>query len=106
MGFKMPNTVTAAIRSGEKCSNVERATFQALVLQGGEVESLGLSARIARAEALLFLLDPQFGLIGISALKHPGAYYREKVFRAANAKCAAKSFQLELGWIYLIGQHR
>jgi hypothetical protein len=102
----VPNNLTASVKSADECSKIERAAFHSLVLQSGEVQSEGLPARVARAEALLFLLDASFGLIGISALKHPDNEYRQKVFAAANTNSVAASFTLELGWIYLIQQHR
>jgi GNAT superfamily N-acetyltransferase len=98
--------LTTTIKSARECSTVERAAFLALVLQGGEVDEQGLPNRIARAEALLFLLHGRLGLIGISALKHPEDNYRKKVFAASCSECAATSFNLELGWLYLSEKQR
>lgn len=102
----MANNVTAEIRSGNECSKIELAAFHALALQSGEVQSEGLPALIAQAERLLFLLHPQAGLIGISALKHPRDSYRAKVFAAAATRADPTSFNLELGWIYLLEKRR
>ncbi|HEY2712871.1 MAG TPA: hypothetical protein VGI60_10180 [Chthoniobacterales bacterium] len=102
----MPNDISASVKTADECSVVERAVFLSLVLQGGEVDKKGLPGRIQRAKALLFLVHPRCGLIGISALKHPERSYRAKVFRASGTTSPATLFSLELGWIYLLEEHR
>lgn len=102
----MLSNVTAVIKSPAECSDIERAAFQSMALQSGEVQSEGLPALITQAEALLLLLHPQSALIGISALKHPRNSYRAKVFAASGTPSDPASFNLELGWIYLFEKHR
>ena len=53
-----------------ECSATEFQYFTALVLTGGEVTTVGLDARIKKAEALVFLAQDGC-LKGIAAVKNP-----------------------------------
>lgn len=90
------------IKSPDACTEIERAAFLARVIDGGEVASGGLSDRVRRAEALLFLLDDASGLVGVSAIKRPHPNYRANKFAAAKTSISPDTFSIELGWVYLI----
>jgi GNAT superfamily N-acetyltransferase len=70
-----------------------------LVVEGGAVNPQGLAQRIRKASRLLFLraLDDQ--LVGVGALKHPRAEYRNRVFADAQATVSAEEYPVELGWV-------
>jgi GNAT superfamily N-acetyltransferase len=87
------------------CTESEIATFCHLVRQGEEVQRQGLEARIRRAKALVLLhVDRQ--VVGVAALKQPAKTYRDGVFRKAGVANAAVSFDLELGWVFVLPAHR
>jgi len=69
------SVIAITSRPPRDCSPGDVASFQALVLEGGEVNPNGLSERIARADRLAFaFLDHR--LVGIGALKFPNTGYR------------------------------
>lgn len=82
------------------CSAGDVASFQALVREGGEVESQGLPQRIACAERLAFAhLDRN--LIGVGAFKSPNPRYRKSVFAKSASSHPPTAFPLELGWVFV-----
>ena len=92
-------------RKPSRCRPEDLAAFEALVLEGHEVDPNGLSRRVGLADTLLFAYDART-LIGIGALKRPGNGYRKGVFEKAGGKLAASAFPLELGWVYVIPTSR
>jgi predicted GNAT family N-acyltransferase len=65
----------------------------------------GLEGRVRQAKALAFLYVSGT-LVGVAALKQPLPRYRDDVFKgAAMAQCATL-FDLELGWVYVLPEHR
>ncbi len=78
---------------------VERAAFEALVREGGEVEPDGLSSRILAAHRLVLAFDGD-KLVGVGALKDPKGH-RDTVARESKAPMNAKDYPLELGWFYV-----
>lgn len=83
----------------------ELQDFAALVLAGGEVITVGLEARIKKAEALLFLQHDGC-LKGIAAVKKPENSYKEGVFKKACAIEKASHFPFELGWMFVLPSSR
>jgi|SRR5208337_1817229 len=97
--------VNTEIRRPDGCSDSEIAAFCCFVRQGGEVEAAGLEGRVRRAKALAFLYVGST-LVGVAALKQPVQAYRNRVFKKAGMPQEAASFDLELGWVYVLPEHR
>jgi RimJ/RimL family protein N-acetyltransferase len=100
----MPTMVTEA-KQPVDCTDAEIAAFCCLVRRGGEVEFQGLEKRARRARVLVFLYVDRV-LVGIAAVKRPGAAYRDGVFRSAGVSERASSFELELGWVFVPLEYR
>ncbi|WP_423455943.1 hypothetical protein [Ottowia sp. VDI28] len=62
--------------------------FEALVLEGGEVDPEGLDGRVRRAAALAFLID-EGAIQGVAGLKEPSAGYRAKVAKGSQESVPA-----------------
>jgi predicted GNAT family N-acyltransferase len=77
----------------------ELADFEKLVIEGGAVDSQGLTERIRNASRLLFLRTSNGQLVGVGALKHPGSGYRNRVFADARATTRPDEYRVELGWV-------
>lgn len=92
--------VEVRAKAPKDCSPAELAAFEQLVLEGGEVDPVGLTGRIKRATALAFLITDQ-GLMGVAGLKQPGADYRAKVAGGSGTALAEDRYPLELGWVYV-----
>ena len=75
--------MTSSIKKPSECNAQELGSFEAMVREGDEVISLGLSQRIQNAAFLMFLFDEDNSLIGVSALKRPNPGYREYAFTRA-----------------------
>jgi GNAT superfamily N-acetyltransferase len=97
--------VEADIRQPSLCTGAEIAAFCDLVRQGEEVDPRGLEDRAKRAKALVLLFVDRT-LAGVAALKRPARTYRDGVFQKAGVPNAAKSFDLELGWVFVPKVHR
>lgn len=80
------------------CTRAEISDFVALVLEGGEVDPIGLPRRVQLAEKLIFLPGPD-GLLGVAALKNPGYDYRTRIAKLSGANVLASDFPYELGWV-------
>jgi GNAT superfamily N-acetyltransferase len=87
------------------CSEANLKTFCAFVRLGGEVAESGLEDRVKRAKSLVFL-KVDGNVVGIAALKRPESTYRNSVFKKANVPELAESFNLELGWVFVLEEHR
>lgn len=88
------------VKSPRECSPQELAEFKALVLEGGEVAPEGLDGRVRRAAVLAFLVD-EGAILGVAGLKEPGAGYRAKVAKGAQASVPADRYPFELGWVFV-----
>src|SRR5216117_932804 len=91
--------LTSSIFSPSDCTAQALADFEKLVLEGGTVDPQGLTQRIRNAYRLLFLRTSDGQLVGVGALKHPGAGYRNRVFANAQATTASDEYRVELGWV-------
>ncbi|BEP45985.1 hypothetical protein [Variovorax sp. V15] len=87
-------------KSPNECSPQELVQFEALVLEGGEVDPIGLAGRIRCAVALAFLLD-EGAILGVAGLKEPSVGYRAKVMKGALTSIPADRYPFELGWVYV-----
>lgn len=87
------------------CPAADIDAFEALVLEGSEVDPNGLSQRISRAQRLAFTFSDQ-DLVGVAALKHPNIKYRKSVFVKSNSSRSPAAFPLELGWVYVKRDYR
>ena len=88
-----------------ECTAEELADFEARVLDGGEVASVGLDERIRAAKLVAFVREASL-TVAVGALKRPEAWYRESVFAKAVASAHPTSFPFELGWIYVAPDQR
>ncbi len=78
----------------------ERALFEQMVLEGGEVNPKTLPGLIDRALVLAFArLDGV--LVGVGAIKRPYVSHRGDVFEWAQAELDSTKFEFELGWVYV-----
>ena len=100
----MPQVESVILKPG-LCTEHDFALFCKLVRQGGEVASLGLEVRVKAAKALVFLRVDN-SAVGVAALKAPSATYRDGVFRNAGVPNSAAQFELELGWVFVLPEHR
>ena len=91
--------LTSSIYLPSDCAAQALADFEQLVIEGGAVNPEGLAQRIRKASRLLFLRASDDQLVGVGALKHPRAGYRNKVFADARATVSADEYPVELGWV-------
>jgi len=78
----------------------DRAAFQRLVGEGGQIDPVTFPRLLANARALA-LARVDGVLTGVAALKRPNDAYRTRVFRAARATRTAADYPWELGWVYV-----
>ena len=97
--------LTSSIFLPSGCPAQALADFEKLVIEGGAVNPRGLAQRIRKASRLLFLWAPDDQLVGVGALKHPRAGYRNKVFADARATVSADEYRVELGWVVVTKSH-
>jgi DNA mismatch endonuclease (patch repair protein) len=83
------------------CSKEQLTAFENLVLKGGEVTHRNLRSRIMMAHSLVFLLDNGSAVLGVAALKRPHENYKAKVFRKAESTNNHRSFNYEIGWMFI-----
>jgi GNAT superfamily N-acetyltransferase len=91
--------LTSSIFLPSDCTAQALADFEQLVVEGGAVNPEGLAQRIRKASRLLFLRASDDQLVGVGALKHPRAGYRNKVFADARATVSADQYPVDLGWV-------
>lgn len=94
------NQTETLVKAPAECSDSELAAFVDLVVAGGEVSRDGLPNRV-RAAAVLAFARLEGTLVGIAALKHPEAGYREGVISKSGFPLPVEKFPYELGWIYI-----
>jgi predicted GNAT family N-acyltransferase len=97
---------TSSIFSPADCTPQALADFEKLIAEGGAVNPQGLAQRIRKASRLLFLRASDDQLVGVGALKHPRAGYRNKVFADARATVSADEYPVELGWVVVTKSHQ
>jgi len=88
------------------CTEPERRAFERLVRQGFGGSDETLPDRILAASCLAFHYAPDDALVGIAGLKQPGQAYRREVFEKADVPLDGADFELELGWVYVVPEHR
>jgi ribosomal protein S18 acetylase RimI-like enzyme len=88
------------------CAEVERREFARLVREGFEGSDAGLEGRIGAAKWLAFHYATDGTLAAIAGLKAPGERYRGSLFEKAGASVSAAEYELELGWAYVVPDHR
>ena len=91
--------LTSSIFLPSDCTAQALADFEKLLIEGGAVNPQGLTERIRKASRLLFLRASDDQLVGVGALKHPRAAYRNRVFADARATVLANEYSVELGWV-------
>lgn len=93
------------VQSPKLVSALNLDTFERLVLEGGEVRSVGLRARIERAYRLAFL---NFGeqTVAVGAIKQPASNYRNETFAKATLTDIASKYEYEIGWLYISPRFR
>lgn len=93
------------VQSPKLVSALSLDAFARLVLEGGEVQSVGLRERIERAYRLAFL---NFGeqTVAIGAIKQPVLKYRNETFAKAALADIASEYEYELGWLYVSPRFR
>ena len=98
--------LTSSIFLPSDCAAQALADFEKLVVEGGAVNPRGLAQRIRNASRLLFLRASDDQLVGVGALKHPRASYRNRVFADARATVSADEYPVELGWVVVTKSHQ
>jgi GNAT superfamily N-acetyltransferase len=98
--------LTSSILLPSECTAQALADFEKLVVEGGAVNPLGLAQRIRKASRLLFLRASDDQLVGVGALKHARAAYRNRVFADARATVSADEYPVELGWVVVTQSHQ
>lgn len=94
-----PEFIVSA-RSPDECDAERLATFQALVLEGGEVNPVTLPNLIRQARTLAFVQLNQ-SVVGIGGIKRPNESHRGKVFSRSKTNLNPAMFDFELGWVYI-----
>src|SRR5712691_3363705 len=79
----------------------DRACFECLVLDGGEVSPDALSERIDSAEALVCHREEGGYITGVAAIKNPARSYKQRVFQKAGEEEEQANYYFELGWVYV-----
>mgnify|MGYP000029125630 FL=1 len=87
------------VKEPNQCSEIEIEKFIQLVVEGGEVSTVGLRNRIKKAKNLIFI-EQDSQCVAIGAVKVPNLEYKNKVFMKAGVTQFTK-FMHELGWIYV-----
>ena len=98
--------LTSSIFLPSDCTAEALADFEKRVIEGGAVNPEGLAQRIRKASRLLFLRASDNQLVGVGALKHPRAAYRNRVFADARATASADEYPVELGWVVVAQSHQ
>jgi GNAT superfamily N-acetyltransferase len=98
--------LTSSISSPSECTAQALVDFEKLVIEGGAVDSQGLTERIRNASRLFFLRTSDGQLVGVGALKHPAPGYRHRVFAEAGATAPSEEYGVELGWVVVARSHQ
>src|SRR5690348_1731849 len=92
--------VAFSVFAPAEISPEDRAAFEQMVLEAGEVDPQTLPGLIDRALALAFA-RLNGALVGVGAIKRPYSGHRGHVFSWAKSKLDPKQFEFELGWVYV-----
>lgn len=98
--------VTELLKNPIACTEAERSEFEHLVRLGFDGSDAGLPGRIRRARWLAFHYATGDTVAAIAALKAPSESYRDVVFKQANARVRPAVYELELGWVFVLPEHR
>ena len=93
------------VKALASCSRQELDDFQRLVELGEEVMASGLRRRISGAFLLAFAYIGD-SVIGVGGLKNPHQSYKKKIFDKSGLKQRCDKFDKELGWVFVIEEHR
>ena len=88
------------------CGADERRQFARLVRQGFNAVIETLPRRIGAASHLAYHALPDGSLVAVAAMKSPSAEYRDAVFFRAKATEDPIAYERELGWVYVVPEHR
>lgn len=88
------------------CTDRELRDFERLVREGFDGSDESLPDRIREAERLAFHYAADGALTAIAGLKAPDAWTRDDLFRRAEADVRAADYRLELGWVFVLSEHR
>lgn len=98
-------TTTLRLRRPARCTAAELREFEHLVRRGFDGSDATLPARIGDAERLAFYRDHDV-LVAIAGLKAPGERARRAVFDRAGIPAEEASYELELGWVFVVPELR
>lgn len=98
--------ITASTKTPDACTKRELRGFEQLVRQGFGGSDEGLPDRTRGAHRLAFHFSPEGELVAIAGLKDPDERYRIDVFERSRAGASAANYPLELGWVYVVPEHR
>ncbi|MDX1644517.1 MAG: GNAT family N-acetyltransferase [Thermoanaerobaculia bacterium] len=87
-------------------SEEELREFERLVREGFGGSDDGLPARIRRAHRLAIHRSSANEPIAIAGLKSPDEDYRSDLFERSETAASATDYLLELGWVYVLPEHR
>lgn len=89
------------VKAPKACASSELEQYVSLVRAGGQVEPIGLMARVQRAHSLAFLRSGD-ELIGVAGLKFPSGNHRREVSSGAGFALSDAEFLFELGWVFVV----
>ncbi|MBE7636257.1 hypothetical protein GUA87_05335 [Sneathiella sp. P13V-1] len=96
---------TRAIRPIDCPPGLMRA-FIAMVAKGGEVPIENLQRGVPMADMLLFTINDDKKLMGVSALRHPNSNYHKHLFELAGVPEMYNPDSLEACWLYIDPDYR
>ena len=94
------------VRDPAHCADEERREFASVVRQGFNAVIETLPRRITAAKYLAFHRLPSGPMVAVAAIKSPPLPYREDVFLRAGIPRDPSIYDRELGWIYVMPEHR
>jgi hypothetical protein len=86
------------LRPGE-CTDHQIKSFRSLVLKGDQIQPLGLTSRILKAEFLAFAYEG-YQLVAIGSLKNPARNYHRRVFQKAEVPALEPLYPFEAGYAF------
>lgn len=88
------------------CTAEELREFERLVRRGFSGSDDTLPTRIRDAELLAFQETVGGGVVAVAGLKQPHDRYTGDVFARTGAEVDPAHFELELGWVFVVPDHR
>ncbi len=92
-------------KSPSLCSDAQLALFQDFILQGSEVPSPQLAAKIKQAHRLIFIHQHNTP-IACGALRYATMDYCQDIFNKAGVGELLKHYSYEVSWVYTTPQTR